>query len=194
MKKKILFTALFSVALYHSMAFAAAPTVKDPAMQATPADIYISGQLGLGLRDIFGGSVVGRAAAGVDINPYLGLEAGATQWSDVRYTFLGVTTTTHVYTLDALGKLSYPFKNGFRVFVKAGAAYEHYSAYARDKQEQESERWDNVSAWRPELGGGFGYDFNPHWSADLTYSSVFGGGYYPPILNMVTVGLTYKIF
>ncbi len=231
MNKKITMVALISAAaLLSSTAFAAYPDVPEPVAPKKDSGFYVSGQLGWGwLRasrrydDLFDdyhrddNGLAGRLALGYNFNKYFGLELGAARWSDIvtkysinpAYVFNTPnynSARSRPYAVDLLGKASLPFDNGFRVFVKGGAAaiIEQYSdrIWLYDSTgtflvgSGKGSGWD--TSFDPEAVVGIGYDFNEHWSAELAYSRVFGYDLsshhrtHNSDLDMATVGLTYN--
>jgi hypothetical protein len=107
------------------------------------------------------------------------------------------------YDLDLLGVLKYTFNNGFDVFAKAGGDYVHQHLTVDANVTIDGVTSPSVrildttgSTVAPEVALGLGWQFNPHWEADLTSSIAFVGSASLPnhpeaTTSTLLLGLTY---
>ena len=161
-------------------------------------------------------SVAGRINIGYNFNEYFAVEVGGAAWSQANadwsvYNSSGNTllATGHghlnSYDVDLLGKLTYPFSNGFKVFAKAGGAY----VWSTRDLNSRLNTWAPIirhradetdSRLRPEAAAGIGYNIDDNWSVSAQYSYIWGNSNNflrsdnaIPNLQMATVGVQYDI-
>lgn len=171
-------------------------------------NLYLGGQLGWGNTDYdvhqafkhthvkgaHDNGVAGRAYAGFQFNPFLGLETGLAAFSDVDLPqHLGNIKTLQ---WDLLAKVGTPFGDShFRGDLKGGAAkiFADFDA-GRTAHDNEihSKSHDVV---RPVAGASLSYDFCNNVYMDLSYLHAFGdvdsgSKNFSPNTDLVTLGLS----
>ncbi len=157
--------------------------------------------------------LTGRANLGYNINRFIAVELGGNAWEQATYSWRTYDVSGPQiaraggdqlsYNIDLLAKLSYPFENGFLVYVKGGPAYvwsrSDINNSLRDFAPltlRAAER--STKAFRPEAAAGAGYHVNENWSIHLQYLYLWGQksdllkSDYIPDLQQVTVGVQYN--
>ncbi len=163
------------------------------------------------------GSFAGRINIGYNFNEFFAIELGGAGWSEADYdwdvynpagTLLLASGHGDVnsYAIDLLGKVTYPFANGFKVFAKGGAAYV-WSSYDLSNSLVpfapilRHDADDSHSQLRPEAAVGIGYNIDDNWSVSAQYSYIWGNNHdhhdfhdnNVPSLQLATVGVQYDI-
>jgi opacity protein-like surface antigen len=220
LQKKILLGTLLAVSTLGACAVASADTSPNPGL-------YLGIQGGWGRADygnVFQsvvnqfpshsndrGQYAGRAYAGYQFNPFLSLESGYSYFQnntfDGKSPIGNVSFTEKTQVVDIVGKASLPFSvmtgcdNPVSAYVKAGGAYvmskvdESVSGiFAGSASMSDNE-------FKPTAGAGFEFNFTPNFSADISYSHIFGSDttasdivnntVSAPTTDMVAIGLRY---
>lgn len=138
-----------------------------------------------------------RPAVGYRFNDYIALETGYTSIVNDHYNGgdnngIGTLGPDHyrLYTIDLSGKFIYPFKSGFSVFAKAGAAYAHQSAFNQAYSNLEPSVDSNSNSILPLAGAGISYNFTQNFATDISYTRMFGNNNIGSI-NLIGLGVSY---
>lgn len=133
------------------------------------------------------GNLAGRVFGGYQFNPYFAMETGFTLFSNNEYKGSGVDPWGNAYstgfkletwTWDVVGKAILPFStftkapNPLSVFAEAGTALVNAHADVNDTTGTFSS--GTSRQWKPLLGAGASYRFNPNLSVDVNYQHIFG--------------------
>lgn len=146
--------------------------------------------------------MAGRLFLGYQISKYAAMEAGYAIFSSMDFkpdTSFLVTPSVSSSVMDIAGKAIYPIQDQFDVYAKFGAAYTMVKASnfnpavtvspgaisIRSSSERESK-------FRPEIGIGATYYFNPNWSMDVSATRIMAKSYVKN-LDLFAVGITYHL-
>ena len=77
---------------------------------------------------------------------------------------------------DVVGKLIFPFGNGFNIFATGGVAYVKLDEKPNSTAKAIGINSDDKDGVRPTYGLGVGYDFYSGWSAIASWSQIPSGG------------------
>ena len=148
--------------------------------------------------------LAGRAFFGYNLNRYIGIEAGYTQFANSRYSKVKLTTQggagaqpsdahgkTTQFAADLAIKPQLPLGAGFDVYGKLGAAYEQadssVSYFVGNKKYDDD---DTTSAVVPLVGLGVEYDITPRVVVNLSWNHYFKGHHIPKA-DFVGLGISY---
>jgi len=191
-KKIVLITAVAALGLSATSAFA-----------FNNKNIYVGGQL-LRTDMNYSGSSYLLSSNSVDDKLWGGrLYAGYSftdMWSaELGYGYYGKPEFKHDPSgnkqdmlqqgIDLVGKVSVPLDYGFGVYAKGGAMWVHRDSIESRSGDFVSKTSD--SKFVPVGGVGVNYNFNPSWSADLSWTGTPTVSDLPK-MYMYGVGLTYK--
>ncbi len=156
MKKiTILLTTLFSLGLMVSV-YAQQPNIQ-PSLNKSLAGAYVGFGAGAGMLGIDNTKA-----------PFVGIRIyGGYLWQQSPNLLYGIEGGyNEVSILDVQGILKYHYDNGFNVFAKTGVARVNLDNTIAGAEEK---------TFCPEATIGLGYDFNSHFSTNISYSHYFQG-------------------
>lgn len=117
---------------------------------------------------------------GYQFNPNFALQMDYFDFHDAEFkNIYGVNGAKAKYeqgAIDAVGKLMYPFGNGFNIFATGGLAYVNLDRSVNSTAKAAGISLSDKDALRPTYGLGAGYDFYPGWSVLVNWSQIPGGG------------------
>jgi len=160
----------------------------------TDLDYSVSNQhLSPGSRD--GHSGLGWSAfLGYQMNRNFALQADYVQYHEADFKNIrGVSGAKADYQQDVgdiVGKLMFPFGNGFNIFATGGVAYVKLDRDTNDIAKANNIKLSDKDTVRPTYGLGLGYDFYPGWSAQVAWTQIPSGGGIEQS-NFVGAGLTF---
>ncbi len=152
------------------------------------------------------GGLGGRIFAGYNINEYLGLETGVTQYTESHYKFdeeaLGITDGKATYdmtAIDLVAKAYLPVADKFSLYALGGVA-ETFNKIKVSGNVLGNNQTDHESyaKLRPKFGVGANYVINESVSANFEVSRIQGSGGFKtsnkPVTNadMAAVTLAYN--
>lgn len=152
--------------------------------QANTNGIYVGGSIGRASTDYSAGnqnlspgktkddSGLGWSGLlGYQMNRNFALQADFIQYNDSSIDNVkGINGADVDYEQDAgdiVGKLMFPFGNGFNIFATGGIAYVKLDRNANSTAKAFNIKSDDKDGVRPTYGLGLGYDFYPGWSASF---------------------------
>lgn len=134
------------------------------------------------------------ANVGYQFNPNFALQTDYIDYHDANFKNInGISGAKANYeqgSLDLVGKLMYPFGNGFNIFATGGLAYVHLDRSTNSTAKAAGLTLSDKDALRPTYGVGAGYDFYPGWSVLVNWSQIPGGGSIEQS-NYLGAGVTY---
>jgi len=117
---------------------------------------------------------------GYQLNPNFALQMDYIDYHDAAFkNILGVLDAKATYqqgALDFVGKVMYPFGNGFNIFATGGLAYVSLDRSTNSTAKAAGITLNDKDNIRPTYGVGAGYDFYPGWSALVSWSQIPSGG------------------
>jgi OOP family OmpA-OmpF porin len=145
---------------------------------AAISGVYVGGQLGWGVTNIFHGvntqgqktqdtGLAGRLFGGYEFNQNIGAELGYMRFSNA--TVKHESGDIQTYAVDIAAKGMMPLQNGFGVYGKLGVAYLNENFGISNGNSRVSFSEGKVY---PELGVGVSYDFSQQLSTDLSYTRI----------------------
>lgn len=116
-----------------------------------------------------------------------GLQADLLQYSDLKVS--GTNIKMKTYSLDIMAMGYWPLDDQFELFGGVGEAYVHTKAVGSDLDADNSSTTGHK--YLPKATVGTSYTLDQNWSANVSYSRIFGNSSWATI-NTVMLGLNYS--
>ena len=106
---------------------------------------------------------------GYNFNQYFGVRSDLNKYNNLKGTGTNKGVSVKYYSLDVLAMGYYPLNSQYSLLGGVGMAYVHEKAGSTGESGTEH-------FYRPEVKVGAAYQIDQNWSAELTYSRIFGKG------------------